>query len=231
MTTELKQTLDQLGRYCDLLLEKNQVMNLTAITDPAEVVRRHFLDSAALLPSRAFPGKGVLDLGTGAGFPGVVLKILDPSIRLTLLDSTAKRVDWLRELCGELGLREGVEFIHARGEVLAHEKEHREQYDIVVSRAVASMPLLAELCLPFVKPGGLFFAMKSNKTDEEIDAARPLIARLGGTDPYVMDYKLPDTEIFHRLVTVHKRAAAPKSYPRGWARMKEEAQRLLNPET
>ena len=190
---------EQLSLYGDRLLEKNQVMNLTAITDPEEVVKRHFLDSAALLPSKALGGRKVIDVGTGAGFPGLVLKILDPTIQLTLLDSLGKRVDWLGELCQELHLPD----------------------DVAVSRALASMPVLAELCLPYVKPGGLFLAMKSNKTDEEIDAARAIIQTLGGEDPFVMDYLLPETEIYHRVVTVFKSRPTPKAYPRKWSKIKE----------
>ena len=199
---------EQLSLYGDRLLEKNQVMNLTAITDPEEVVKRHFLDSAALLPSKAL------------GFPGLVLKILDPTIQLTLLDSLGKRVDWLGELCQELHLPD-VTLLKGRAEELSRQKEHREGYDVAVSRALASMPVLAELCLPYVKPGGLFLAMKSNKTDEEIDAARAIIQTLGGEDPFVMDYLLPETEIYHRVVTVFKSRPTPKAYPRKWSKIKE----------
>lgn len=211
---------EQLSLYGDRLLEKNQMMNLTAITDPEEVVKRHFLDSAALLPSKALGGRKVIDVGTGAGFPGLVLKILDPTIQLTLLDSLGKRVDWLGELCQELHLPD-VTLLKGRAEELSRQKEHREGYDVAVSRALASMPVLAELCLPYVKPGGLFLAMKSNKTDEEIDAARAIIQTLGGEDPFVMDYLLPETEIYHRVVTVFKSRPTPKAYPRKWSKIKE----------
>ena len=236
MTEELKITLsegltalgltppagavDKLALYCDLLLEKNQVMNLTAITDPAEVVRLHFLDSAALLPARVLQGKRVIDVGTGGGFPGVVLKVLDPSMDLTLLDSLGKRVDWLKELCVQLGL-ERVTCLKGRAEELSRNTDHREAYDAAVSRALASMPVLAELCLPFVKPGGLFLAMKSNKTDEEIDAARSIIGTLGGEPPFVMDYRLPGEEGYRRVVTIYKKAATPRGYPRIWRKIRE----------
>ena len=236
MTDELKETLrtgltrlglspapeavDKLALYCDRLLEKNQVMNLTAITDPAEVISRHFLDSAALLPSKALTGKTIIDVGTGAGFPGLVLRILDPTIQLTLLDSLGKRVDWLTELCQELDLPDVV-LIKGRAEELSLQKEHRDRYDAAVSRAVAAMPMLAELCLPYVRPGGLFMAIKSNKTDEEIEAAEPIIQTLGGEPPFVMDYRLPDSEVYHRIVTVSKRRPTPKGYPRKWTKIKE----------
>lgn len=236
MTEELKKTLaegltrlglsptqgqiDQLALYCDRLLEKNQVMNLTAITDPADVVTLHFLDSAALLPSKALTGKKVIDVGTGGGFPGLVLKILDPTIQLTLLDTLGKRMDWLEEVSGELGLT-GVTFIKGRAEEVSHKKEFRDSYDMAVSRALASMPMLAELCLPYVKVGGLFMAMKSNKTDEEIETAEKIIHTLGGDKPFVMDYKLPNTDVFHRIVTVYKGRPTPKGYPRKWTKIKE----------
>ncbi len=212
--------LERLALYCDRLLEKNRVMNLTAITDPEQVVRLHFWDSAALLPSRALTGRRVIDVGTGAGFPGLVLRILDPTIRLTLLDSLGKRVDWLRELCGELGL-EDVACVKGRAEELGREPEYRERYDAAVSRALAAMPVLAELCMPYVKVGGLFLAMKSNKTDEEIDAARPVIGTLGGEAPFVMDYRLPESDVYHRIVTVYKGRATPGAYPRRWSKIKE----------
>ena len=211
--------LDQLGRYCDLLLEKNQVMNLTAITEPAQGVRRHFLDSAALLPTRALQGKTVVDVGTGAGFPGLVLAILDPSAHITLLDSQGKRLDWLAEVVGELGL-DNVTILQGRAEELGLDKEQRERYDTAVSRAVAALPVLAELCLPLVKPGGLFLAMKSNKTDEEIEAAAPIIQTLGGEPPFVMDYRLPGSEAYQRIVTVLKARPTPPGYPRRWSKIK-----------
>ncbi len=211
--------LDQLGRYCDLLLEKNQVMNLTAVTEPAQVVRRHFLDSAALLPTRALQGKAVVDVGTGAGFPGLVLAILDPSAHITLLDSQGKRLDWLAEVVGELGL-DNVTILQGRAEEVGLDKEQRERYDTAVSRAVAALPVLAELCLPLVKPGGLFLAMKSNKTDEEIEAAAPIIQTLGGEPPFVLDYRLPGSETYQRIVTVLKARPTPPGYPRRWSKIK-----------
>ena len=215
-----EQAIEKLNLYCDLLLEKNQVMNLTAIKDPSEVVKFHFLDSAALLPTKALAGKKVIDVGTGAGFPGLVLKILDPSIELTLLDTLGKRIEWLQEVSHCLGL-EGVTFLKGRAEELSHRPEYRDRYDVAVSRALAAMPMLAELCLPYVKQGGLFFAMKSNKTDEEIQSAEEIIAKLGGDKPFVMDYLVPGTEVYHRLVTVYKSEITPKEYPRKWTKIKE----------
>lgn len=207
--------------YCGMLQDWNQRMNLTAITDDRGIAVKHFADSVLPLSMAELPqGARLIDVGTGAGFPGLVLKILDPTIQLTLLDSLGKRVDWLGELCQELHLPD-VTLLKGRAEELSRQKEHREGYDVAVSRALASMPVLAELCLPYVKPGGLFLAMKSNKTDEEIDAARAIIQTLGGEDPFVMDYLLPETEIYHRVVTVFKSRPTPKAYPRKWSKIKE----------
>ena len=210
----------QLERYAALLLEKNKVMNLTAITGERDVATLHLLDCAALLAQADMRGKTVIDVGTGGGFPGLVLKILDPSIQLTLLDSLGKRIDWLQEVCEELGLHDVV-CLKGRAEETARQKTHREQYDVAVSRALASMPMLAELCIPYVKPGGLFLAMKSNKTDEEIEAAEPIIQTLGGDKPFVMDYQVPGTDIWHRIVTVAKPRPTPQAYPRKWTKIKE----------
>ena len=158
----------QLERYAALLLEKNKVMNLTAITDERDVATLHLLDCAALLAQADMRGKTVIDVGTGAGFPGMVLAILEPSARFTLLDSLGKRVDFLREVCEQLGLK-NVTCVHARAEEFA--AGHRERFDIATSRAVAQLNVLSELTLPLVKVGGLFAAMKSTSTDEEIAAA------------------------------------------------------------
>lgn len=212
--------VDQLALYCDRLLEKNQVMNLTAITDPADVVTLHFLDSAALLAAHPLAGKKIIDVGTGGGFPGLVLKILEPTIQLTLLDTLGKRMDWLEEVSGELGLT-GVTFVKGRAEEFSHKKGFRDSYDLAVSRALASMPMLAELCLPYVKVGGQFLAMKSSKSDEEVQAAETIIRTLGGETPVVTEYQLPDTDVSHRIVAVSKGRPTPKGYPRKWTKIKE----------
>ena len=205
-------------RYWELLAEKNQVMNLTAITDPDDAARLHFLDSAALLPLENLRDKSVVDVGTGAGFPGLPLKILEPSIRLTLLDAQRKRVDFLREVCADLGLQD-VGCGHARAEDFAAER--RESFDIAVSRAVAALPVLAELCLPLVKEGGKFLAMKSVDTGEELNAAGRAVSLLGGRLEKPIDYVISGTNIRHRLVIITKFGETPKKYPRTFAKIRK----------
>ena len=211
-----------LCRYGGMLLEKNQVMNLTAITDPVDVVRLHMLDCAALLsvPGVELEGKRLLDVGTGAGFPGVVLKMLLPSLEVVLLDSLKKRLDWLEEVCGTLGL-EGIRVLHARAEEQGHCAGFRDGFDVVTSRAVASLELLAELCLPFVKVGGVFLAMKSVECDEEMSRAAQGIRWLGGALRPVWEYVIPGTEVAHRVVIVEKIAPTPKGFPRRWAKIQK----------
>ena len=212
------EAIPALERYASLLAEKNQVMNLTAITDPAEVARLHFLDSAALLALADFRGKSVADVGTGAGFPGLPLKLLEPSICLTLLDAQRKRVDFLQEVCGALKL-EAVACVHGRAEEFA--QSHREAFDLTVSRAVAALPVLAELCLPLVKVGGFFLAMKSVDTAGELEAAGRAVDLLGGQLRKPMDYSIPGTEVRHRLIAIEKIRETPKKYPRTFAKIKK----------
>lgn len=208
----------QLEAYAALLLEKNRVMNLTAITEPREVATLHLLDCAALLTMADLRGKRVIDVGTGAGFPGMVLRILEPDFDLTLLDSLGKRVDFLQEVCGALSL-ERVDCVHARAEEFA--AGHRQQYDIAASRAVANLNLLCELTLPLVKAGGQFLAMKSVSSDQEIDGARGAIGQLGGRIAAIRDYTVPETQVRHRLVVIEKVKDTPGIYPRSFARMKK----------
>lgn len=206
-----------LVRYGALLAEKNKVMNLTAICESADVARLHFLDSAALLTLADFQGKSVVDVGTGAGFPGLPLRILEPSVRLTLLDAQNKRVSFLREVCDELGF-EDVDCVHGRAEEFA--QDHRESFDLAVSRAVAALPVLAELCLPLVKEGGKFLAMKSVDSREELDAAGRAVQLLGGRVEKPLDYDIPGTKVRHRLVIITKISRTQKKYPRTFAKIK-----------
>ena len=199
---------ETLERFSSLLLEKNEVMNLTAITVPDAVAQLHLLDSAALLPFVDLTGKTVVDVGTGAGFPGMPLRILKDDFDLTLLDSLGKRVNWLQEVCDELQLKR-VACVHARAEEFA--MQHREQFDIATSRAVAQLSILSELCLPLVKIGGQFVAMKSVDTEDEIAAAKSAIKTLGGHIVKVEDYTIPTSDVVHRLVIVEKVSPTPRS--------------------
>ena len=212
--------VERLDRYAELLLEKNQVMNLTAITEPEQVARLHMLDCAALLNVCPLEGNRLLDVGTGAGFPGMVLKILVPSLDVTLLDSLNKRLDWLAETCGALGLT-GIRTVHARAEVRSHDPAFRETFDAVTSRAVAELRTLCELCLPYVRPGGYFLAMKSVDSDREIEDAAAAVKTLGGGLERVQDYEIPGTDIRHRVVVIKKLLETPKKYPRAFAKMKK----------
>jgi 16S rRNA (guanine527-N7)-methyltransferase len=204
--------------FAHRLLEKNQVMNLTAITDPADVARRHLLDCACLLTITDFRGKRVVDVGTGAGFPGMPLRILEPDMELTLLDSLGKRITWLEEVCREMALP-GVTCVHARAEDYA--RTHREQFDLAVSRAVAALNVLSELVLPLVSVGGRFLAMKATDSDEEIRSARSAISQLGGAVERIVDYTIPGTDIPRRVVVIRKEKPTPAAFPRAFARIKK----------
>ena len=211
----------RLAEYGRLLLEQNQVMNLTAITDPDQVVDLHFLDSAALLTlGLDFRGKSLIDVGTWAGFPGLPLKLLEPTLELTLLDSLGKRVHWLETVCEALSL-DGVTCLHARAEEQALLPGFRDSFDFAASRAVASLELLCELCLPYVRPGGRFLAMKSVDSGPETDRAARAIAKLGGRLLPSVDYAIPGTQVRHRVVVVEKLSSTPKGYPRRWAKIQK----------
>lgn len=211
----------QLAEYGRLLLEKNQVMNLTAIREEDKVARLHMLDSAALLTLADFEGKTLIDVGTGAGFPGLALGVLVPSARITLLDSLGKRVNWLGEVSRQLGL-DNITPIHARAEEQALVKGYRDGFDYATARAVADLRLLCELCLPYVKPGGAFLAMKSVDCDAELESAAHCIKLLGGRVEAVRDYTVPGTDIVHRVVVIRKLAPTLKGYPRKWAKIQKE---------
>ncbi len=207
-----------LARYGRLLLEKNKVMNLTAITDPDQVARLHMLDCAALLRCADWRGRSLIDVGTGAGFPGLVLKIMEPSLHLTLLDSQEKRLAWLRDVCGALDIG-GVSFVHARAEERSRDEAFRDRFDFATARAVASMGVLCELCLPYVRVGGTFLAMKSVDSADEVDRAGRAVSLLGGRLEKRWDYTIPGTEVTHRAVLVSKLSPTPQRYPRRWAKI------------
>ena len=209
-----------LAQYGELLLQKNRVMNLTAITELQDVATLHMLDCAALLNCAGFENKTLIDVGTGAGFPGLPLKILVPSLEVTLLDSLNKRVDWLAEVCEALEL-DGIEAVHARAEETGRDPAFREQFDFATARAVADLRLLCELCLPFVKVGGRFLAMKSADSDGELNSALPAIRTLGGQVERCVDYTIPHTNVTHRVILIQKNTTIPEKYPRRWVKIQK----------
>jgi len=205
--------------YYDFLEKSGQDVNLTAISGAKEVASLHFLDSIALLNTAEFKNASIIDIGSGAGFPGVPLKLAEPTIDLTLLDATGKRVSFLSELCTALGIE--ATFIKARAEEAAHETATREQYDIVVSRAVARLNILSELCMPFVKVSGTFIAMKTVDSVDELTEAQNAIKTLGGELQEHYDYKVPGTDITHRAVLIRKTEKTYEKYPRRFARIQK----------
>lgn len=215
--TPHEKSIERFRSYYEMLSERNKVMNLTAISGEADSARLHFLDSAAALLYADFSGRSVIDVGTGAGFPGLPLKIMESSIRLTLLDSLDKRVKFLADVCAKTGL-EDVQCIHARAE---EPGELRETYDIAVSRAVARLNVLCELCMPYVKPGGLFLAMKGPAVSEELEEAKKAISLLGGKLESVQEYALPGIDARHNIVIIRKVSPTPKKYPRRFALIKK----------
>ena len=209
-----------LARYTELLLDKNREINLTAITDPIDAANLHMLDCAALLNCAHLQGKALIDVGTGAGFPGMVLKILVPSLELTLLDSLNKRLDWLLEVSGQLSLQ-GVRAVHRRAEEAGADPAFREKFDFATARAVADLRCLSELCLPLVRVGGRFLAMKGVGSQEELQEAQPAIQALGGRVERRFDYAIPGTDVTHRVVVVEKTGPTPPKYPRRWAKIQK----------
>ena len=202
-----------------LLLEKNQVMNLTAITDPDQVAALHFLDSLAVWQAGELEGASLIDVGTGAGFPGLPLRIAHPDLRVTLLDSLGKRVTFLEEVCAALGLSD-VACVHGRAEEFAAGR--RERFDAAVSRAVADLRILSELCLPLVRVGGRFIAMKSTDCEGELTAAGGAVRTLGGRVERLLDYDIPGAGVRHRLVIIRKERPTPAKYPRRFAQIKKQ---------
>ena len=204
--------VNQFIQYYEMLVEKNKVMNLTAITEFDEVIEKHFLDSLSLIKVYDLTKEvSVLDMGTGAGFPGIPLKIAFPQLQVTLADSLNKRILFLQEVIDTLGL-EKVEAIHARAEELGRNKEYREQYDLVVSRAVANLASLGEYCIPFVKLGGDFISYKSGEIEEEVKNAKNAVFLLGGKVKEV--YKFDLYEQKRSFVRIEKVKGTPKAYPR-----------------
>ena len=209
-----EEQLQQFFTYYEMLVEKNKVMNLTAITEKEEVIDKHFIDSISLNKAMDVtkPLK-ILDLGTGAGFPGIPLKIAYPNLELTLLDSLNKRIKFLDEVIEALSL-EGIVTIHGRAEDYAKQASYREQFDICVSRAVANLATLSEYCLPYVKEGGCFISYKSGSVEEELEQSKKAIFELGGKVKEVIAFTLPETDIERTFVVIEKVRKTPKKYPR-----------------
>ena len=212
---ELNDTqIAQFIKYYEILVEWNSFMNLTGITEYEEVVQKHFVDSLVL--SKAIDVdqiESLIDVGTGAGFPGIPLKIAYPHLQVTLLDSLQKRIKFLDEVVNQLGL-DNVETIHGRAEDFAKPSMKRESYDVCVSRAVANLSSLSEYCLPYVKLGGCFIPYKSGKVDEELAEAKKAVFLLGGKIEEEVKFDLPDSDISRSLIKIRKVSATPKKYPR-----------------
>ena len=208
------ETLDKFELLKGLLIEWNEKINLTSITDSDEVDIKHFVDSATCLATGYIKnGNEVIDVGTGAGFPGVPVKILNDSLRVTLLDSLNKRIKYLDDVVNKLELND-VKLVHSRAEDGGVNKLYREKYDIALSRAVATMNVLCEYCLPFVKIGGYFICQKGPSYKEELDNAAKAIEVLGGRIKEVKDYKLANSDITHYVIIIEKVKQTPSKYPR-----------------
>ena len=206
--------LDQFELFYNMLIETNKSMNLTAITDEDEVIEKHFIDSLSCRRVMDMTKvKTCIDVGTGAGFPGIPLKIVYPEIQFVLVDSLNKRVGFLNEVKKALGL-EGLEALHGRAEDYAKDAAYREKYDLCVSRAVANLATLSEYCLPYVKVGGMFIPYKSGEIDEEVKGSKKAVKVLGGEIEDVVKFELPGTDIGRSFVKIHKVKNTAKKYPR-----------------
>lgn len=204
--------------YYEYLVEKNKVMNLTAITEYEEVITKHFLDSLAVVKTSCFKpeklaGKRLIDIGTGAGFPGIPLKIAFPELEILLLDSLNKRINFLNEVTEMLGLTK-INTVHGRAEDYAKQKGYRESFDFCVSRAVANLSTLSEYSIPFVKQGGCFISYKSGSVDQELIQAEKAVKIMGGQREEVVRFSLADTDMDRSFVVIRKAKPTPKKYPR-----------------
>ena len=206
--------IERCEKFYRLVIEQNRVMNLTGITGPREFAIKHIIDSLSAWDDEIFQGVETLaDVGTGAGFPAIPLKIFKPQLKLCLIDSLAKRTEFLKKVVAELEL-ENVEIIHSRAEDLSKQKTFRERFDVVTSRAVARLNVLAEYCLPFVKVGGKFVALKGKNFQEELDEARAAIKILGGGEILIREIKLPTLDDKRAVIYVDKKKSTPEKYPR-----------------
>lgn len=227
-----KQSMSELGidlsekqilqflQYYELLVQKNKVMNLTAITEFKDVIIKHFVDSLTLARIYSLKNEKVIDLGTGAGFPGIPLKIIYPDIEITLFDSLKKRLNFLDEVIVKLNLQK-IKTLHGRAEDFGRDIKYREKFDVCVSRAVARLPVLLEICIPFVKRDGYFIAYKSGNIEEEINASQNALKKLK-TEVSIKDtFLLPDTDMKRTLLLLKKLDQTPKEYPRSPAKIEK----------
>lgn len=216
------QQLGKFDKYISLLIQWNKKMNLTAITEPEEIIVDHFLDSISILNEINIEDHhSIIDVGTGAGFPGIPIKIMKPHVKLVLLDSLKKRTDFLKVVAEELGLS-NIEIIHSRAEDLAREEKYRENFDFVVSRAVASLNILAEYSIPFVKVGGYFVSYKGPAADKELQEASRAIEMLSGQkEPQIRTASVPFSQKTHKLIIIQKNTKTPKKYPRSPGKIKK----------
>lgn len=206
--------VEQFIRYKELLVEWNQKMNLTAITDDEGVIKKHFIDSISIIKTGVIrEGMSVIDVGTGAGFPGIVIKIIMPEVRVVLLDALNKRINFLNTVINELKLN-GIEAVHGRAEDMARKPEFRERFDIATARAVANMTVLSEYCIPYVKQGGYFLALKGPMAEDELTASKNAIGTLGGKFIQIIDTEIPGDEMKHKIVVVEKVNTTSAKYPR-----------------
>ncbi|MBO1265642.1 16S rRNA (guanine(527)-N(7))-methyltransferase RsmG [Proteiniclasticum sp. SCR006] len=212
---------EQFMQYKLLLKQWNEKLNLTAITEDDEIISKHFIDSIQAFQSEELNhAESLIDVGTGAGFPGLPIKIMKPELKITLLDSLNKRLNFLRAVSEEMNL-ENVEFVHSRAEDGARKSEYRDSYDVAVSRAVANLTLLTELCLPYVKVGGHFIALKGPAVEQEIEDAEYAVKVLGGKIIRIQKVKVEGTDLNHNLVVIRKMKPTPKGYPRSSAAIKK----------
>lgn len=209
-----EEQMAQFEKYYELLVEWNEKMNLTGITEKSQVYEKHFYDSITPAFYYDFTNVGsVIDVGSGAGFPGIPLKICFPSLKLTILDSLNKRLVFLQEVARQLGLK-NVEFVHGRAEDAGRDKKYREQFDMATARAVARMNVLTELCIPFVKRGGVFLVMKGANVEEELNEGKKAIKSLGGKTEKVETFELPEEQSERNIIIVRKQERTPAAYPR-----------------
>ena len=213
--------IEQFGKYSALLKEWNEKMNLTAICDDDGISVKHFLDSILPLYHTEIPkGAKIADIGTGAGFPGIPLKIMRPDLEVVLLDSLQKRIRFLEEVCKELNLK-NVTCIHGRAEELGKNQKYREKFDVVTSRAVANLKLLGEYCIPLVKKDGIFLALKAEDIEQELSEAKPMLGNLGGEITEVISAPLPNSDMTRKFVIIKKVKSTPPQFPRSANKIKK----------